>query len=183
MIAFEQNFVDKRGVPFVVRAGQEGDAVSLYQYKSVIFRETDLLLQSPEDFDSDPDREALFLRRFLISPNSVYLVAKQGDQVVGTASLYGGMYRRNRHVVQLGMGVLKEWWSLGIGSSLLEATILWARSTPVIRKIILQVYHTNDRAIRLYERHGFQREGRLVNDVKLDDGTFVDLAVMALHLD
>ena len=53
----------------------------------------------------------------------------------------------------------------------------------MLSKVNLQVYHTNERAIMLYERYGFRREGRLKRDVRLDDGTEVDLVLMSLYLD
>ena len=173
---------DRLGSPFDVRQGAESDGAALFDYKQCVFSETELLLQAPDDFQSDPEREALFLRRFHQSPNSLYLLAAQDDCIVGTLSLFGGLYRRNRHVAQLGMGVLRSHWARGIGTALLEHAISWAGKNPVVQKIGLQVYHTNERAIRLYERKEFRREGVLQRDVVLDDGSYIDLVVMGLTL-
>ena len=94
----------------------------------------------------------------------------------------GGPYRRTQHVASLGLGIVQDWWGHGVGKRLVELGLQWARECPQLSKINLQVYHTNARAIALYERFGFVQEGRLKNDVRLDDGTKVDLILMGLPL-
>jgi ribosomal protein S18 acetylase RimI-like enzyme len=46
----------------------------------------------------------------------------------------------------------------GIGRTLLEAAVEWARESG-IRKLELHVFPHNEPAIRLYEQFGFEREG------------------------
>lgn len=173
------SYVGAWGGPFVVREGREADAARLLAFKSKVFRETELLLQGPEDFHSDEDQEAIFLRRFRVSQNSAYLIAEADRRIIGTLSLYGGYFKRNRHVGHLGMGVLQEYWGCGVGGSLLEQGIEWARANPYIEKLSLQVYDTNERAIRLYRARGFVQEAVLADEVCLDDGSYVDLVVMS----
>ena len=178
----EAHYSDRNGDAYVIREGGESDGLALYEYKSKIFAETELLLQAPDDFESDPDREAIFLRRFRASQNSIYLIACRDQEIIGTLSLFGGPYRRTRHVAQLGMGVLQEYWGLGIGGALIDEAMSWATSNPLLSKIGLQVYDTNTRAIHLYHGKGFEKEGLLKGDVQLDDGTPVDLVVMSCFL-
>ena len=172
-------YIDRRGRPFMVREGRESDATALWRYKDRIFRETEFLLQGAEDFHSDDEQEALFLRRFRVSPNSIYLVAQVDRRIIGTLSLYGGHFKRNRHVGHIGMGVLEEYWGLGVGGALIDQGIEWARGSSIIEKLVLHVYNTNERAMRLYLRRGFEREAVLKREVRLDDGSYVDLIVMA----
>jgi RimJ/RimL family protein N-acetyltransferase len=173
---------DREGRSVILREGVEADGGALHRYKVNVFQETELLLQAPDDFESDPDREALFLRRFRSSANSLYLVAVHAGEIVGTLSLFGGPYRRTRHVAQLGMGVLEEWWGQGIGGALIDGGIEWASANAIVEKIALQVYTTNERAISLYEARGFSRDAILKGEVRLDDGTAVDLLVMSRWL-
>ncbi len=171
-----------QGRVFLIRAGQEVDSRALYDYKSKVFRETEWLLQAWEDFESDPERESLFLRRFSNSPNSLMLLAFSEGEVIGTLSLFGGPYRRTSHVAALGMGVLRSWWGHGVGSAMMEEALQWARTNPLVEKLNLQVYHTNERALALYRKFGFVQEGCLRKDVRLDDGTDVDLILMGKQL-
>lgn len=86
------------------------------------------------------------------------LVALRGGEVVGTASLIrlGG---RRAHAAQLGMGVHDAFCGRGVGTALLGALVEAADAWLDIRRIELSVFADNARAIRLYERFGFEPEG------------------------
>ncbi|WP_396129186.1 GNAT family N-acetyltransferase [Exiguobacterium mexicanum] len=43
-----------------------------------------------------------------------------------------------------------------------------------IHKINLSVIETNEKAVALYERYGFEQEGRLRHDKRLRDGHYYD---------
>jgi len=68
----------------------------------------------------------------------------------------------------------------GIGRSLLQTAVDWARETGV-RKLELHVFPWNEPAIALYESFGFEREG-LRKGHYLRDGIPVDAILMALRL-
>ncbi len=71
----------------------------------------------------------------------------------------------------------------GIGSKLFEALIAWARSAqPEILRIELETGAGNLGAMRLYERLGFQHEGRQVARGRLPDGRFEDDILMGMLL-
>ena len=71
----------------------------------------------------------------------------------------------------------------GIGSKLFEALIGWARvQHPAILRIELAAGGGNPGAVRLYERLGFQREGRQVARGRLPDGRFEDDILMGMLL-
>ena len=48
----------------------------------------------------------------------------------------------------------------------------------LIEKLTLEVFVTNEAAIRLYRKMGFLEEGRRVRHVKIADGKYVDVIVM-----
>jgi RimJ/RimL family protein N-acetyltransferase len=77
------------------------------------------------------------------------------------------------------MSVLKEWRERGVGRALVESLLAWGSANPLIKQIRLSVLAANEAAIRLYTTMGFVLEGRLMNQVKLDDGTYTDLILMA----
>jgi RimJ/RimL family protein N-acetyltransferase len=45
-----------------------------------------------------------------------------------------------------------------VGTALLQALLEWAESSPVIEKVCLDVFATNEPAIRLYKNLGFIEE-------------------------
>ena len=85
--------------------------------------------------------------------------------------------KRKAHAVEFGVGVLQDYWGLGLGSALLRACIDWADANDV-HKINLNVIATNEKAVALYERYGFELEGRLRHDKRLSDGKYYDTIMM-----
>lgn len=71
----------------------------------------------------------------------------------------------------------------GIGSNLFKALIAWARmARPEILRIELAAGAGNPGAVRLYERLGFQHEGRQLARGRLPDGRFEDDILMGMLL-
>ena len=81
------------------------------------------------------------------------------------------------HKVEFGVCVLQEYWGYGIGKNLLKKSIQWADSND-IKKITLNVLETNDKAIKLYEKYGFEVEGILTKDKILSDGKYYNTILM-----
>ncbi len=70
----------------------------------------------------------------------------------------------------------------GLGRDALTLTLAFAFHTINLRRIHLQVVASNERALRLYERAGFLREGVLREHVFVD-GAYRDLILMGLMRD
>lgn len=67
-----------------------------------------------------------------------------------------------------------------VGMALLEAIVEHTKKRPHVEKINLTVVSTNETAIRLYEKAGFQKFGFETNAMKIDD-TYVDEVYMSLE--
>ncbi len=88
---------------------------------------------------------------------------------------------RVAHVRTLGLSVHPDYAGQGIGSQLLKAAIDLADNWLNVTRLSLGVYSHNQRAIDLYERHGFVREG-LSRGVAFGHGRYLDSLEMArLH--
>ena len=109
-------------------------------------------------------------------------MAVVGARVAGQADVRKLGSARVDHVAILGIGIHPEFQNLGLGRALMESIIDWARENSVIR-LDLNVRCDNDRAIRLYESLGFVREGVRERFIRLDDGRFIDDAVMVRFFD
>jgi putative acetyltransferase len=88
------------------------------------------------------------------------LVAERHGEVVGWGGLKVGAGRR-RHAAELGMGIATAHQGKGIGTALLTALLDLADNWLGLRRVELHALARNDRARALYERHGFEVEGRL----------------------
>ncbi|WP_375337277.1 GNAT family N-acetyltransferase [Rhizobium binae] len=81
---------------------------------------------------------------------------------------------------------MSEWASFppigrGLGRMLIETTLRAAQEIGFIR-VELDVYEDNSRAIALYERMGFVREGIIRRAARID-GRFIDAIGMSLLFD
>jgi len=103
------------------------------------------------------------------------------DAVVGWCDILPKQFEGMRHVGVLGMGVVEEFRGKGIGRRLLEQCIQAAPGCG-ITKVELEVYASNTRAIRMYERAGFGHEGLRKHARKLD-GIEDDILLMGLMLE
>jgi RimJ/RimL family protein N-acetyltransferase len=113
----------------------------------------------------------------LTAPESSWFVAEVGGHVVG------GVFVQNTHgVAHLGMAVLESNRGAGLGRSLLNAAVGWARDRGC-HKVTLEVWPHNTRARRLYESGGFADEGYLKRHYRRKNGALWDAVVMALILD
>jgi RimJ/RimL family protein N-acetyltransferase len=83
-------------------------------------------------------------------------------------------------VADLGLMVAAGHRRRGIGRSLLEQAVEWARSSQ-IEKLELHVFPHNEPAIKLYEQFGFEREG-VRRDHFRRGGRLVDAVLMAYRV-
>ena len=116
--------------------------------------------------------------RSIHDPHVLWAVARVGDKLAGTLTLspYYGDLKKTRHVRNLGMGVAKEFRNNKVGTALMDYALRWAGNKHA-RKIVLSVFSTNRKAIRLYEKFGFANEG-VRRKAFLIDGKYVDEIMM-----
>lgn len=105
-------------------------------------------------------------------------VAERDGELVGWADIVPGKRDSTRHSGALGMGVARDFRGLGIGYRLLTRAIQHCWDMGLTR-IELEVFVHNSAAIALYERVGFQHEGRL-RKARLIDGVYEDVFHMGL---
>lgn len=112
----------------------------------------------------------------------LHLVALQGEELLGCAGLHPvGPSLRRRHAATLGILVAKPAQGQGVGGALMTALLDYADNWAQILRMELTVYSDNAAAIRLYQRHGFEIEGRMPA-YALRHGRYVEaLAMGRLH--
>lgn len=116
------------------------------------------------------------------SPPGAHLVAELDGRLAGYIRVKPVTpLRENAHVLGIvGLAVAPGSRRRGVASALLAAAEQHARARGA-RKLSLRVLSSNETAMRLYERHGFQREGTLRDEFFIG-GLFVDDVVMAKRL-
>jgi putative acetyltransferase len=89
------------------------------------------------------------------------LVAEIDGKVVGIAGLTREKPPRRAHAASIGLTVHDAFAGRGAGRALVGALVEQADLWLNLTRLELTVFCDNERAIRLYEGFGFEREGRL----------------------
>lgn len=167
----------REGQRCTVRLAETNDAKRLELIRLQIDSETEFLDREPGEGYLDAPAFKRLIQLDRETANRVFLVAEVDGNLVGFARCEGSSLKRKVHAVEFGVGVLQAYWGFGLGSALLRASIDWAE-TNGIHKINLSVIEANEKAVALYERYGFQQEGRLRHDKRLRDGHYYDTILM-----
>ncbi|MBX5186096.1 GNAT family N-acetyltransferase [Rhizobium sp. NZLR5] len=117
----------------------------------------------------------------MIAKANPQFVAIAQDEVVGWCDINRHFFPSHAHRGKLGMGILPAYRGQGLGRKLIETTLRAAQEVGFIR-VELDVYQDNLRAIALYEKLGFVREGIIRRAARIDD-RFIDAIGMALLFD
>jgi RimJ/RimL family protein N-acetyltransferase len=162
----------------IVRLITEEDIPSFHEALGLVSLEKRYLaFTEPPPFESTRD---FVLEN--IKGNLPQYVAVEGDRVLGWCDITPKSSRKVfMHCGVLGMGLRPESRGIGLGTELMQKTIAHARRMGLTR-IELQVFTSNTRAIRLYEKLGFVLEGTNVRYARFED-RYEDSHTMALIFD
>lgn len=165
------------GLHFTIRSAIEKDAQQLSELRLQIDGETENLDREKGEAFIDVSGFKQMIKIDTESNRNLFLVAAVQDQIVGFSRCEGNHLKRFSHKVEFGVCVSKEFWGYSIGKNLLNESICWADSSG-IKKITLNVLETNEKAITLYSKFGFEIEGILKNDKILSDGKYYNTIMM-----
>jgi len=161
----------------VVRPARLGDAESLLRNVNLIGREDVYILI--DEVGPNLDEERQWLGTF-DGVRTVLFVADAHGESIGSADCHGGRYAKTHHVGGIGIAIRDGWREVGLGRILMERILEWMRARG-FKKAELAVFGSNDRARRLYESLGFEREGTSRRHV-LIRGSYEDEMLMGLWL-
>ncbi len=84
-------------------------------------RETEFLMNSPEEFDDlSPEKEKVWLRELKAAPNFLMIVCFVEETMAGYSQISFRTGMKDRHRASVAIVLLKEFWGLGIGTKMLE---------------------------------------------------------------
>ncbi len=116
--------------------------------------------------------------RFSTSLNKINwqraFLAIDNNHIIGHLDLQGHHIESSLHRCRLGMGLDKEYRSMGLGTILMKEAIDWVTNSTQIDWIDLYTFEHNKSAIALYEKFGFEVVGKVadlfrVNGNKISD--------------
>ncbi|WP_286228768.1 GNAT family N-acetyltransferase [Neobacillus mesonae] len=165
---------------YIVRTVTEEDAKNLSEVRLQCDGETENLDREKGEAYIDESGFKQIIKNDTESSRNLFLVAEVNNRIEGFSRCEGNKLKRMSHKVEFGVCVLEEYWGYGIGKNLLKESINWA-DTNEIKKMTLSVLETNEKAINLYKKYGFEVEGILKNDKILSDGNYYNTILMGRY--
>ena len=163
-----------------IREIEAEDYKELLDFMKKVKGETNFLLGYPDEIKLSYEDEKEHIKKVKTSETSNYFVVMKNNKMIGCIGFNGNTARKMKHYGTIGISVLKEYWGRGIATTLLEKLISWSKEKG-IKKINLDVFENNERAIKLYEKFGFKLEG-CIEDGIFDGENYINLLVYGLKI-
>jgi len=141
-----------------VREAIPSDSARLVPFLRTLYSESNFILFESDEFTVTEEQQARRIEEMSQSDSGAMFVCETDNQLIGVVFGHRGLARRTGHSRYVVIGVLQAWVGRGVGRALLEALEGWARSRG-LHRLELTVAIDNRRAIALYEKYGFEREG------------------------
>jgi RimJ/RimL family protein N-acetyltransferase len=167
------------GAEVLLRSPEVDEAPRLIEYLDAVRRESGFLMWGPEDDLPDEESERKWVQSRRDEEGGVTVLTEADGQVVSICGIdRHGPFSRARHCAELGISIREAWCDRGLGSVLVRELIGWAEAHEGLEVISLEVFDGNDRALALYEKHGFEATGRRRWRIKRD-GEYFDAILMS----
>lgn len=173
---------DKIGRSIVLRNAEEDDAASLIKFMKITTGETPFLIREPDEFSLTIEQEKTFIKEQKDNPRALMLIATVDEKHIGNCSLNGiGQYRRYAHRCEVAIALYQKYCGTGIGKLMLERILTIAKKAGY-EQAELEVIATNEYAINLYRKLGFEEYGKFPNNMRYSDATYADALWMMKKL-
>lgn len=144
--------------------------------------ETDFLLRYEDEIKMSVEQEEQYLANLNENKKSILIGGFINNKLVASAGLSPiATFDRCIHRADLGITILKDYWNMGIGSSLMSFILETAKEMNY-EQIELEVVTDNLRAFSLYKKFGFEVYGIRKNSFRYRDGHYCSCYLMSLSL-
>lgn len=141
-----------------IRQIQQQDAESFIDFFKQLDVETEFMLFERGERSALLSQQIEYIKNLELSVNEVIFVAIHQQYIVGFISLSRKKFNKVKHCFQLVMGILENYHGKNLANELYQYAEQWAVDQGAIR-IELSVIQNNIRAIKFYEKLGFEKEG------------------------
>ncbi len=127
-----------------------------------------------------PPYDRARVERWTANPEqSIILLALQREKIIGHLQIFLQTYSRAQGIGELVIYLHQAFQNVGLGTAMMREAIKLAREGR-LHRISLSVIADNARAIRVYEKVGFNQEGIRREDYFGEDGRYHDVVEMGL---
>ena len=144
------------GRRWTLRPARPTDGRGLARLFAAVRSEGRWLITAPGAL-SEPS-ESFWISEMIRAAEHLVLVAEADGEVVGNILVSVDRGVATEHIGVLSITIADGWRDVGIGTELVETAQRWARERG-LRKLSLGVFPENERAIAVYAKRGFVREG------------------------
>lgn len=182
MIINQKDFIVKE-LTYTIRPAMKSDALQLSELRVQIDGETENMDREQGEAFIDQAGFETLIETDTTHPRRLFLVAEVDGRLIGYSRCEGRDLKRFLHKVEFGLGVSKDFWGYGVGKNLMKETISWADANGIKKIELCGVLETNEKAIELYKRLGFEIEGLLKHDRILSDGKYYNTYIMGRFIE
>lgn len=165
----------------IYRSAQESDAKKIVSFYNYVGGETSFLSFEKDEYPLNAEEQEQELRSLAQKAGNIMLLAMDGEEIAGIATIHSSFKIKSRHDGELGIVVARKYQGQGIGTELIRRLIQWASGNGVTKRLSLDTRTDNVEAVELYMKFGFIVEGCRKNAALLD-GKYYDLYVMGMML-
>jgi RimJ/RimL family protein N-acetyltransferase len=175
---YPQSFSLDDGTTVHFREETTGDLESVWALYSTLGSESRETL--PPFNRSLIERWSSCLNEYTFKPVLVSVDEGDGERIIGRASLYHDLSPATKHRAEFGIVVHDDYQGRGVGTNLTLFMVHVARAKG-LRKLTLDVFAENGRAVHMFEACGYGKEG-LFQEHYWFRGRFYDMVRMGLAL-
>lgn len=178
----EREITLKNGTTCLLRSPTEEDAASILTQLESAFGDSEFLTRYPEEMSLTLAEEVTYVQSIASHPHDFCIIAIIDGKLAGNIAIRTiREVFKMQHRSDLGITIGKEFWSMGLGTALIENALKQAKLNG-LEQVELSVFSGNQRAIALYERLGFAHQGRVKNAFRFKDGSYQDEIIMQIFL-
>lgn len=155
------------------------DILNLQKKLTVSFQE--FMPKTIDELNKADIKDEIIITNFMQQNGSFLVVRNLKSEIVGACSMLYYRDIKKQGLCDLGVAIDPDYHGLGLGTSLIGIQIQQAKKD-FKRKIQLNVFVENEKAIRLYEKIGFRKEVYRKNSI-CRGGIFYDDIIMGLEFD
>lgn len=169
----------KDGREGILRSPELSDCPALIDYLITTATETDFLMSDPRESgrwegEEGLQREQEIIGNNISSPDEMMLCCFVDGELAGNCFISYNTRVKTAHRATVGVGLIKKYWNLGIGTAMFNELIQNAYERGGIMQLELDYLEGNTRALGLYTKMGFKEVAHKPNAVKLADGSLLD---------
>lgn len=136
----------------VLKVAEANDAAAVLELLRQINQETNVVMIDHLSSLTVADEQD-YLHEISLRSDCLVLLAIQGERPVGLVTVT--KIDEEANAGELGIAVLKQFWSHGIGTMLVDEATHWFENYSSLDHLVLDVFANNQRAVNLYQHTGF----------------------------